>query len=74
MKILTPRCTIPPRCVACQAVWKPSCELYWHMGLTMMRFCISTPRILSGVNSFGTGLPSGCGVTAVPDGGFCAGV
>lgn len=65
---------MPPRWVTCQGVWKPSRALYWHMGLTMMRFWNSTPRILRGVKSLGTGLLSGCGVTAVPAGGFWAGV
>lgn len=42
--------------------------------LTQIRFWNSTPLIFRGVNSFGMGLPSGCGSTAVPAAGICAGV
>lgn len=39
-----------------------------------MRFWNSRPLILRGLNSVGIGFPSGCGSTAVPEGGTCAGV
>jgi hypothetical protein len=55
----TPRWTMPPRWVLCHGVWKPSWALYWHMGLTMMRFCIVMPRILRGEKSLGMGCPFG---------------
>lgn len=54
-------------------MWNPSCALYWHIGATQMRFGISTSRILRGVNSLGTALPDGCGITALPATGSCSG-
>lgn len=39
-----------------------------------MRLWNSKPLILSGLNNVGIGFPSGCGSTAVPAGGSCAGV
>lgn len=39
-----------------------------------MRFCISRPLIFRGWKSVGMALPSGCGTTAVPDGGNWPGV
>ena len=38
-----------------------------------MRFWNSTPRILSGLKREGTGLPSGWGSNAVPEGGYWRG-
>ena len=69
-----PRLIIPPKCAKCQAVWCPSCALYWQSGESMMRLCSVRLRSLRGVKSFGSGFLLGCGLEAVPEGGSWAGV
>ncbi len=40
-----------PRCTRCQSFAKPSRLEYWHIGLTTIRFFMTTPRSASGSNS-----------------------
>lgn len=61
------------RSVSCQKTWTRQQLWTRQQQLTQIRFWNSTPRICRGLNSVGTGLPSGCGSNAVPAGGYWRG-
>ena len=76
--MVRPRHSRPSTGTTAQATKHEVCELLgnldsWTTELTQIRFWNSTPRIRSGLNSVGTGLPSGCGSNAVPAGGYWRG-